>query len=130
MTNVNYYDYLPNFQVTDSATAQTIRNSQVVIDLGSTAKSFSVLGRKPIVYVTPGARPGAVDWRPASAFASALGLPMHHELATFARSLARTFSVEVEAYERYRRLYFYSDDTTGRTFDDEMKTIFDQHDLS
>jgi len=108
----------------------SVRGSEFVLDSGSTATSFSVLGSKPIIYVAPGARPGAIDWRPASAFATSLGLPVHHELASFADSLAGTLRVDHDQYERYRRLYLFSDGSTRRTFAEEMMMIIDQHGLS
>jgi len=125
MTAVDYSEFLPGIRVVDSATAEIVRRSSLVLDTGSTATSFTVLSRKPILYISPGSRPGALDSRLATAFASALGQKVHVGLDEFKKTLRTSHQIDVNKYENYRRQYLYSDDSTGRSFGDEITRIID-----
>jgi len=115
-----YAEKLPGFRIFDSATPELVRRSKIVFDSGSTATSFSVLNRKPIRYIIPGASKGDYLWRLASAFGTAMGLEVHNDCDSFAQSLLDTREVSTERYAEYRRNYLFSDDHTERSFSQEI----------
>lgn len=123
MLSVSYHDRLPEFRIVDSASAELVRRSHSVMDSGSMATSFSVLAKKNVSFITPGAKPGSADWRPAAAFAAALGRRVYTSHLDFRNSLLLEPPIPHTTFEDYRRLYLYSDDSTRRTFPNEVLSI-------
>lgn len=123
MAHVSYADLLPGFAVFDSMTPELVQQSKFVLDGGSTATSFSVLGNKPIRYIAPGSKPGSHQSRAALAFAASLGQIVHHSMDSFRHSLAEIEHVPSQNYHTYRRLYLYSDNSSQLSFGEEVLQI-------
>ena len=121
-----YRQWLPETPCINGSTASAVRSSTFVLDLGSTATSFSVLAQKPITYLSFGLNPHSLEERLIRAFSGALKRPVARVDSSIPLSLVH-HPPDPDVYNSYRRNYLFSDEWTGRSFAEEILQIATKH---
>jgi len=117
-----YRQWIPDVKLIPSSTSSAVRASEFVVDVGSTATSFSVLAGKPVSYLSLGQAPGSIEERLFQAFAKELERPILRFDAKVNESLLR-MPPDRDRYDSYRRNYLYSDSSSSLTFAEQVLSL-------
>lgn len=122
LSTLLYRHWMPDVNLIPSSTSSAVKSSEFVVDVGSTATSFSVLAGKPVSYLSLGQATGSIEERLFQAFAKELERPILRFDAEVDESLLRK-PPDLERYDSYRKNYLFSDSSSNLTFAEHILSL-------